>query len=221
MKNIIVTLSFVLAASTAMAADAVNEVPTAPAAVETPLFSWTGFNVGIQGGYAWNNQDANISGGFGDISADFDGALAGGFVGYTYQFSNNWVVGVEGDFEANWGDDSHSFLGFTTINYGLDWQGSVRGRVGYAFDRALVYGTAGWAVGRGYAEVVGLPEEKENFNGYTVGVGVDYAFTDMMFGRIEYRYTDFGDKDFNFTGGGTINSDLDQHAIRVGLGVKF
>ena len=58
------------------------------------------------------------------------------------------------------------------------------------------------------------------FNGYTLGVGLDYAFTDLVFGRLEYRYTDFGDKDFNL-GGATLNSDVDQHAIRVGLGVKF
>jgi outer membrane immunogenic protein len=52
---------------------------------------------------------------------------------------------------------------------------------------------------------------------------MDYAFTDMVFGRIEYRYTNFGDKNFDFTGvgGPVINSDLDQHAIRIGLGVKF
>ena len=105
-------------------------------------------------------------------------------------------------------------------SYGFDWQGSVRGRVGYAFDRALVYGTAGWAYARGYAEVPGIADVKETFNGYTVGVGLDYAFTDMVFGRVEYRYTDFGDKDFNF-GGAAINADVDQHAIRVGLGVKF
>ena len=43
----------------------------------------------------------------------------------------------------------------------------------------------------------------------------------MMFGRIEYRYTDFGDKDFDLGGGASLNSDVDQHAIRVGLGVKF
>ena len=108
----------------------------------------------------------------------------------------------------------------TPLTYGLDWQGSVRGRVGYAFDRALVYGTAGWAYARGFAEVPGF-SEKETFNGYTVGVGVDYAFTDMMFGRIEYRYTDFGDKDFDIGVGSPLNSDVDQHAIRVGLGVKF
>lgn len=220
MKKTIVTLAFVLAASTAMAADAVNEVPAAPVADVAPAFNWTGLNIGVQGGYGWNSQDGVATPGGVGFSQDFDGALLGGFVGYNYDLGNSWVVGVEADFEKNWADET-GFGGF--LNYGLDWQGSVRGRVGYAFDRALVYGTAGWAYGRGYADVTGFGEQKETFNGYTVGVGVDYAFTNMVFGRIEYRYTDLGDKTFDFTGagGGTINTDIDQHAIRVGLGVKF
>ncbi|GAK69304.1 hypothetical protein RRU01S_04_01260 [Agrobacterium rubi TR3 = NBRC 13261] len=221
MNKVITTAAFILAASTAMAADAVYEVPQAPIANDAPLFSWSGFTVGVQGGYGWNNQDVSIPGsGLGDASADFDGAVLGGFVGYNHQFSNNWVVGLEADFDKNWGDDSVTLVAPVSLDYGFDWQGSVRGRVGYAFDRALFYGTAGWAYARGYAEVPGIIDEKETFNGYTVGVGLDYAFTDMVFGRVEYRYTDFGDKDFNF-GGGTLNSDIDQHAVRVGLGVKF
>ncbi|KJF67042.1 outer membrane protein [Rhizobium nepotum] len=219
MKKIVTTIAFVLAASGAMAADAVSEVPAAPAAEAAPLFSWTGFTVGVQGGYGWNNNDVSVVGISGETSADFNGGLLGGFVGYNYDLGNSWVVGIEADFDKNWGDDSATILG-TGFDYGFDWQGSVRGRVGYAFDRALLYGTAGWAYARGYAEVPGIVDEKETFNGYTVGVGLDYAFTDMMFGRIEYRYTDFGDKDFNF-GGAAINADVDQHAIRVGLGIKF
>ncbi len=219
MKKIVSTIAFVLAASSAMAADAVLDVPPAPVADVAPAFSWTGFTAGVQGGYGWNNNDVSVGGLAGETSADFDGAIAGGFVGFNYDLGNSWVVGIEADFEKNWGDDSATLFG-TSLDYGFDWQGSVRGRVGYAFDRALIYGTAGWAYARGYAEVPGLIEEKETFNGYTLGVGLDYAFTDLVFGRLEYRYTDFGDKDFNL-GGATLNSDVDQHAIRVGLGVKF
>ncbi|MCZ7929562.1 porin family protein [Agrobacterium tumefaciens] len=220
MKKTFATLAFVLAASTAMAADAVSEVPAAPVADVAPAFSWTGFTIGVQGGYNWNNQDIEISGTAGSFSEDFDGGILGGFVGYNYDFGNSWVVGLEADFDKNWADNT-AFDG--ALTYGFDWQGSVRGRVGYAFDRALVYGTAGWAYARGYADVAGFGEEKETFNGYTLGVGLDYAFTDNVFARLEYRYTDFGDKTFDFggTGGGTITSDIDQHAIRVGLGVKF
>ena len=222
MKNIITAFAFALVASTAIAADAVQETPQAPVTAETPLFSWTGFTAGVQGGYNWNNQGINFAGIIvtPEFDADFDGALLGGFVGYNYQFANNWVVGIEGDFEGNWGDGSLN----NGTSYGLDWQGSVRGRAGYAFDRALLYGTAGWAVARLNADRGTAGEDNQTFDGYTVGAGVDYAFTDMIFGRVEYRYTNFGDKDFSFPnalGGGGFNSDLDQHAVRIGLGVKF
>ncbi|SCX24530.1 Opacity protein antigens [Agrobacterium sp. DSM 25558] len=220
MKNIVVAAAFMFTASTAIAADTVYVVPQEPV-VNGQVFSWTGFTAGVQGGYAWDNQD--LSGiAATPLGADFNGGILGGFAGYNYQLGNNWVLGVEGDLEGNWGDGNLTILAPDRFEYGMDWQGSVRARAGYAFDRALVYGTAGWAVGRGYLVVPGFPKEKETFNGYTVGAGVDYAFTDLIFGRIEYRYTDFGDKNYDFGAlGPLLNGDIDQHAVRVGLGVKF
>ncbi|MES5099305.1 outer membrane protein [Agrobacterium sp. BA1120] len=222
MRKIVIAAAFILTASTAMAADAVYEAPQAPVAISGQAFSWTGFTAGVQGGYAWDNQDiSGIIAGT-PLEANFNGGVLGAFAGYNHQLSNNWVLGVEGDFDGNWGDGTLTILAPDRYEYGLDWQGSVRGRVGYAFDRALVYGTAGWAVGRGYLVTPGFPKNKETFNGYTVGAGVDYAFTDMIFGRIEYRYTDFGDKNYDYGAlGPLLNGDIDQHAVRVGLGVKF
>lgn len=212
-KKLILATALTLAATTSMAADVVYEEPSAPV-VYTPSFTWTGFNVGVQGGYGWNDLDATDGTDSATIGAD--GGILGGFVGYNHQFDNNWVLGIEGDFEGNWADERISAFGSDFV-YGLDWQASVRARVGYAIDRTLIYGTAGWAVGKAFAEEVGVGKEKETFNGYAVGVGVEHAFTDMVFGRLEYRYTDFGSKSYE----GPIEVDLDQHAIRVGLGVKF
>lgn len=223
MQKILLAALFAFTASTAIAADAVYDVPQTPVAA-APAFSWTGFTAGVQGGYAWDNQDIlGILVPSGTVNGDFDGGILGGFAGFNYQLSNNWVFGIEGDFEGNWGDGTYTVSPPSSFEYGLDWQGSVRARAGYALDRALVYGTAGWAIGRGYMTVPGFEKEKENFNGFTVGAGVDYAFTDMIFGRVEYRYTNFGDKNYDFGGGlgPLLNSDIDQHALRVGLGIKF
>ncbi|WP_320198179.1 outer membrane protein [Agrobacterium sp. rho-13.3] len=222
MKKIIIAAAFIFTASTASAADAVYEAPQAPVAGDVTTFSWTGFTAGVQGGYAWDKQDLTGIAPAGALDANFDGGILGGFAGYNYQLGNNWVVGVEGDFDGNWGDGSLTILAPDKYEYGMDWQGSVRARAGYAFDRALVYGTAGWAIGRGYLVVPGFDKQKESFNGYTVGAGVDYAFTDLIFGRVEYRYTNFGDKNYDFGSlGPLLNGDIDQHAVRVGLGVKF
>lgn len=213
--------TFILAATSAIAADAVSDIPAAPAAIENPAFSWTGFDAGVQVGYGWNKQDILGIAPAGTVNADFNTGMAGGFAGYNYQFSNNWVAGLEGDFEGNWGDGKLTVLAPDFYQYGFDWQGSVRAKVGYAVDRALVYGTAGWAIGRGYLTVPGAGTQKENFYGFTVGAGVDYAFTDMIFGRVEYRYTNFGDQNFDYDAGPLLNSDIDQHGVRLGLGVKF
>lgn len=212
-KKLILATALTLAATTSMAADVVYEEPSAPV-VYTPSFTWTGFNVGVQGGYGWNDLD--LSEGADSASIGADGGILGGFIGYNHQFDNNWVLGIEGDFEGNWAEETLDFAGIP-LEYGLDWQASVRARVGYAFDRTLLYGTAGWAVGKGYIQEPGDPKFTDTFNGYTVGVGVDHAFTDMVFGRIEYRYTDFGSKNYDLP----VKAELDQHAIRVGLGVKF
>ncbi|MHC2354722.1 opacity protein-like surface antigen [Sinorhizobium meliloti] len=121
------------------------------------------------------------------------------------------MLGIEGDVEHNWNEQQ-----VFGADFGTDWAGSVRGRLGYAFDNALIYATAGWAATRGYVEVPGLGKDEKTFNGYTVGAGLDYAFTNQVFGRVEYRYNDYGDQDLQ-----GINVDVDQHAVKVGLGIKF
>lgn len=217
MRSLLFTSVAMLALSTAaQAADAVDQVPTAPVAEEVQVFTWSGPYVGIQGGYAWGDGPFDISGGAGTFDADLDGGLLGAFVGYNHQFSNNFVLGIEADLERNWNEDEI----VAGAEAKTEWQGSVRARVGYAIDHALLYATAGWTGARGEVSVPGFGTEEEMFSGYTVGAGVDYAFTDNIFARVEYRYSDFGSKTFDF-GAGTIDADLDQHAIKVGLGVKF
>lgn len=223
MKKTFTAIVFTLAASTAIAADFTAEMPVAPNAVDAQAFSWTGFTVGVQGAYSRNSQESTI-GGLAGLSTDFNGAVGGAFVGYNYQFDNNLVLGIEADLEKNRSEKtSYLLLAASDIDYGLDWQGSIRGRIGYAADRALFYGTAGWAVGSAYASVAGGEEEQENFTGYTFAAGLDYAFTDRVFGHFEYRYTDFGNKAFVFPalGGAKLDAEIDQQALRIGLGVKF
>jgi outer membrane immunogenic protein len=195
----------------AYAADAVDQIPQAPAAVETmaPAFTWSGAYIGIHGGYGWENGDFNAGGT--TASDNFDGGRLGGFVGYNWQMSSGFLVGIEGDVNYDWNDNDYAG-GF---NAGTDLSGSVRGRVGYAMDRALIFAAGGWTATNGFVKGPGVDEEK-TFSGWTVGGGIDYAFTDKMFGRVEYRYNDYGDKTI-----GGINANFDQHVINVGIGVKF
>lgn len=212
MKKLIL-LSTALAfsgASAALAADAVEQIPQAPVAVETmaPGFSWNGAYLGVLGGYGWGNGDGSFGGA--TASDDFDGGRLGAFVGYNWAMSSGFVVGLEGDVNYDWNENDYA-----GIDVGTDWSGSVRGRVGYAWDRTLLYAAGGWTATNGNIKGPGV-DESETLNGWTLGAGVDYAFTDNMFARVEYRYNDFGSKNI-----GGIDADFDQHVVNVGLAVKF
>lgn len=210
MKRILILAAGVamFASSSALAADAVEYIPEAPAAVEMPAaFSWSGPYIGVHGGYGWGNADA----GAGDV--DFDGGRFGGFVGYNWQFSNGFVAGLEGDVNYDWNEDG--------IGGGAEFEtgfsGSVRGRVGYAMDRTLIYAAGGWTATN--AEINGAPagfNGSDTLHGWTLGAGVDHAFTDNVFGRLEYRYNDYGSGSIAGT-----DFDFDQHVVQVGIGVKF
>jgi outer membrane immunogenic protein len=207
MKKLVLSAFIALGASTAQAADIIaaqSPLPIAPSS-----YAWSGAYLGIQGGGAWASGEFS---GLGiSSSEEANGGIFGAFAGYNYQLDNNVVLGIEGDLEYNWNEQE-----IFGAQFGTDWAGSVRGRLGYAFDRALIYATAGWATTQGYVDFPGLGKTEETFNGYTIGAGVDYAFTDNVFGRVEYRYSDYGDSDL-----GGVNVAVDQHALKVGLGIKF
>jgi outer membrane immunogenic protein len=200
----------VVLAMPAYAADLV-EVPMQAAPVAAPVFSWTGPYGGLRGGMSFTNGDFNVLGT--DSSQHYNGGQIGGFLGANYQM-DTIVIGIEGDLGYTWDQKESDFLG-SGVEAGTDLSGSVRARLGYAFDRALLYTTAGWTGQRAYIETSGDKEDK-TFNGWTIGAGVDYAFTDNVFGRAEYRYNDYGSKTIRGT-----DVDLDQHLVSAGIGLKF
>lgn len=197
----------------AFAADAVMYDPAPTAPVVTSVYNWSGAYIGIQGGYVWT--DLEFPAAFGVADEEFNGGTLGAYVGLNAQ-NGNLVYGVEADINYSWNENEY-LVGGIPVDVGTDWSGSLRGRLGYAFDRTLVYGTAGLAVTNGYIESAVL-DESETLTGYTVGAGVEHAFTDMISGRLEYRYSDYGDEDFGL---GLGDFDVNEHAVRVGLTFKF
>lgn len=208
--TIFATVATLLAtAGFAMAADAVDQVPTAPAAVETPAaFSWAGGYIGIYGGYGW--LDGTLSSGGASLSDNFDGGRIGGFGGWNFDVGHNVILGVEGDVNYDWNENDYS-----GVKVGTDVSGSVRARAGYAIDRALLFVAGGWTADRGYIDYAG-DKYRKTFNGWTIGAGVDYAITNRIFTRLEYRYNDYGTKDLS-----GIDFDSKQNVVNIGLGIKF
>jgi outer membrane immunogenic protein len=196
----------------AMAADfPVETPPPAPDVSYTPEpdFTWTGFYIGGLAGYEWANIDTDIPGDF-----DTDNFLGGVFTGYNFDVGNGLVLGVEGD--VTYHDQNGSDGG---VEFGTDWNGTLRGRIGYAMNRFMIYGTGGLAVANAEASDATSSEDNTAV-GWTAGAGVETAFTNNVFGRIEYRYTDLGSDSYSLDSG-DVDADLTSHGVMVGVGVKF
>ena len=160
-------------AGSAFAADLPYRGPPPVYPPPAPIFTWTGFYVGIDGGYGGGVVDADtifvqppFPGFPGSVftlhtSNRTGGVIAGGQVGYNYQLPNNIVVGLESD--AQWSDVKESehekatsaligisggTLRFTDLRIGLDWFGTTRLRLGYALGRFLPYITGGVSYGQ-------------------------------------------------------------------------
>ena len=124
------------------------------------------------------------------ITVDTDGFLAGGFVGYNYQVGNI-VAGAEGDIGYNWADGTNAGL---TSESGVE--GSLRARLGYVISpQILLYATAGGAA-KDLEVSDATGSDSNTMLGWTAGAGADIMITEQVFGRVEYRYTDFGSDTF-------------------------
>jgi outer membrane immunogenic protein len=179
-------------ASPSFAADMPRPVYKAPMYVAP--FSWTGFYVGINGGYGFGKSNwSNTFGTTGDFNTK--GALAGGTIGYNLQ-TGAWVWGLEGDIDYSWmkGSVTNAAIGCggagcETRN---DWLGTARGRIGYAWDRFLPYVTGGAAFGDIKATNPAGASSTKTKLGYVLGAGVEYAFLGAWSAKIEYNYVDLG-----------------------------
>ncbi|MGX9147441.1 outer membrane protein [Mesorhizobium sp. 128a] len=224
------TLKFAFLASLAFATPALaadlSPLPTEPAA-----YTWTGLYVGAEAGYAWGNSTYDGAGSpagppFISTSVDPKGGFGGAYVGYNYQFNGNYVIGVEAD--ANFadvnGDNTFSTFPGVVASGELKWFGSARLRAGYAFDRFLPFVTGGLAIGHYSGSENGSLEHSDNMVGWTAGAGLEYAMTDNLIARVEYRYSDYGRKSqpapFNFPTE-QVRLDLTTNDVRVGLAYKF
>lgn len=218
MKKLLLALSLSLLASSAYAADAII-------AEAAPVFSWTGGYIGLQAGYAWGNGNVDQIGGPGFIDTDPDGFLGGVYAGYNYQMSNNIVIGAELDVVyANVDGSGQVFLApgvpaGASATEELNWSGAARLRLGYAADRFLPYIAGGVAFGDiDISNDNGPGSFGDTFTGWTIGVGLDYAMTDNLLLRAEYRYTDFGSESFEDF---ASDVDLKTNEVRLGIAYKF
>lgn len=203
-----------------------------PPAPELPaLYSWTGIYAGIQGGYAWGSNRVRIGAPLGafaptSIQIDDDSAFGGAHAGFNYQFGSV-VLGLEGDIEAVNSRSRFASAGLVG-RVSQDWQGAARARIGFAFDRLLVYAAGGASFTeyeRRIFDAAGFGERLTSARtGWNVGAGINFAFTDNLILGAEYRYTDFGRNRFASYGafpGLTGSQEFSTHSARASVAYKF
>jgi outer membrane immunogenic protein len=211
-KNLFLTSfgAMVFTGSVAVAADLSPPQPPPP---QLPPFTWTGIYAGGQVGYAWAPDDFNFFG-FDPVSRllvsstirnNPNGVIGGAHLGSQVQF-NQFVLGVEGSVDGTSLNSTAvsaipvAFRGSQlSASLSDDVQGSVRGKIGIALDRLLIYGTGGVAFGGFNTEFdltaptfFAAANTSSTRVGWTAGGGVQYAAANNWWYFIEYRFTDFG-----------------------------
>ena len=199
--------------------------------------NWTGFYLGLAGGYGWGStrQTADIASG---INSGTDNNLNGGIFGLTYGYNwqtGPWVIGVEGDIswsgiKDTFNDNNGSFYCTTPFNCvtNLKWLGTDRARLGYAWDRYLVYVTGGFAYGgvdATHTNDATETDETKTRVGWTLGGGIEAMLMPHWSAKLEYLYVDLGDQT-NFhvipSFGGAAQSVLVKTSIvRLGINYRF
>jgi outer membrane immunogenic protein len=262
-STVLAALAAVVAIS-APAAAADMRMPVKAPPVAAAIFNWTGFYIGVNGGGAFGSgHDVDVtetlggalfvSGtwpGFGNFGTlEPTGAFGGGQIGYNWQApGSNFVFGIEADIQGgSIKDDAVATLpyivGLNTITIAsenkIDWFGTVRGRIGVAFDRVLLYATGGVAFGESKYSLamtdtlgfVAAGTDKETRVGWVAGAGVEWAFAPNWSLKGEYQYIDLGKRtltlpEFTLAGAPTafaITSEArtDFHTGRIGLNYRF
>ncbi len=228
------TLASAAAIASANAAD-MYRAPEAGGYKDGPAYAgvnWGGLYVGVNGGYGWsayNDQLAFAVYGYRGLSSE--GAFGGGQAGYNWQVAPHLVLGAEADIQGAGLDGSGSVPGGGTYKSQVDMFGTVRGRIGVAVDRALVYFTGGLAYGN--VENVATPcigcytySKTGIATGYVLGGGVEYKVNPSWSIKGEYQYIDLGKNDptdpngraySSFGSFGAVVREDAYHTARVGL----
>jgi outer membrane immunogenic protein len=258
MKRILIASAVALAAGgQALAADLPPPMappPRAPAVYypPPPVYNWTGFYIGGNLGAGWNSG-GSVSDTLGSTitgSGQTTKFLGGGQVGVNYEFGGGVVVGAEAMFDwlpnttntwtaTNAGIAAAPGTNTASATFTNRWLTTATGKLGYAWDRVLVYGKGGGAwVGTNNPSVTvngaGVTASGSNTNnfGWTAGLGVEWAFAGNWSARAEYDYIGLQNQSVTVAGtpgvgaaafnGDTINiNNRNISMLTAGVNYKF
>lgn len=220
-------MKLIFGAATTLALIIASAAPSNAADVAPAAYDWSGFYAGVNAGVAWNNTDVDnqytmndraVSALAHNLESDQSAFSGGGMLGYNYQI-DRVVLGIEADInylgfsEQTDYDRSHvdprgaTWESTNELSFEADWFGTLRGRLGFAFDNVLLYGTGGAAYGHMKVEhdYSGFSDDNRGATvdgsvdtvnwGWTVGGGVEYGVENWSLG-VEYLFVDLGSADW-------------------------
>lgn len=214
---------------------ALSYAATARSSYDRPkVLDWSGPHLGIFSGYAlgkWTGDAPDYP------HQPMNGWLGGVAAGYDVQFPNNWVAGIEADISLADIKQTDNYIDVAETLQ-IDYLGTLRGRLGYAWNRSLIYATGGLAVAHlnltGNQYHPGGPGNPpfqataDNFNyGYAVGGGFQWAMLDNLSFKAEYLWIDLAQKTYSltrapaFAGTSTGRVGWNGNAVKVGFNWQF
>ena len=220
------------AGPSAYAGEASRQLPSMEAQPIASRYDWSGFYVGGHVSYARGNESDTLSAPNSPALNGSFGSLYGGLqFGYNYLLPSRVLLGVEGDISfPNFLEDGQISSRTTTVGTvvtdQIDYVATLRGRVGYAFDDWLIYGTGGfaWSQAR-FVETPGLVSNADKIiqsrTGWAAGLGAEIPIAPDWNARIEYLYDRFGTAAGTFPSGTGYESKFDIQSLRFGLNHKL
>src|SRR5712672_715266 len=193
-----------------------------------PFLNWTGFYVGGHLGYGRGHASGSSTYVGPTASINSFGSLFGGLqLGYNHVLKSGILLGVESDLSfPNFlsADDvaRTSMTARGNLAEKIDYVGRLRGRVGYAFDNWLIYGTGGfaWSQAR-FIETSDLTGDEDKAlrtrGGWVLGAGAEVAIAPDWSARLEYLYDSFGKAAVTMPSGVRSETTFDTHTLRLGL----
>ncbi len=256
MKRILMASAVALTAAggQALAADLPPPMappPRAPAAYipMAPVYNWTGFYIGGNLGAGFSKGSySDTAGSTFNSSNSNTSFLGGGQVGVNYEFMGGAIIGAEAMFD--WAPNTNNTMTATvtspggavttgTAQFNNRWLTTATGKLGYAWDRVMLYGKGGWAwVGQsnsnvsvtapGGAVIPASLSSNSTLGGWTAGVGVEWAFAGNWSARAEYDYIGLQNQNYTvtttnaaFTGDRIGTSSRSIQLVTAGLNYKF
>jgi outer membrane immunogenic protein len=235
-EHVLVIAALVTLTSQASAADL-----GPPASDRSSGWDWTGCYAGGHAGGLWGDSNRWVprtpGGAFEGVSLgghSVNGFIGGVQGGCDYQAPSGVVIGVAGDYGWTDADGTHPSARETGVFYHSDVEGlaSVTGRLGYSFDRVLLYveGGAAWerVDYRASTTMIGTAyRASDTRSGWTIGGGGEYAFTDRLSAFVEYSHYDFGaerimlNPQFSFLPTAFVDIDDTANVVRAGVNLRF